>query len=98
AKDFGAGGLPAWWGFSSYRWTPTSRTTHYTSSDGAVNDSTNILESYEEVTCVPDKDVTVEGWVGGAGGEGSYPPKYITHYYADNVRYTWKLGIDGAAS
>jgi len=73
------------WTRAVYEWTGTNRSTHHTDSFGGQSSSTNIAESYTEVTGVPDQDLTELG-TGGAQGD---VPTYIYHYYARNVRHAW---------
>jgi hypothetical protein len=73
----------SWWQ-EVYEWTPAQRTTHGTDSTPYEWWDTNIAENFQQITCVPDKDVR------GLGEMGGPPPIFIHHYYARGVRHEWK--------
>ena len=83
------------WSKTHYRWTPTTKSTAYSSWDSSwASDSIN--ESYEQVTCSPDKDLSIQGWSGGSGGVGGYPPVFVHPYAAKGVHYSWSQA-DGSS-
>jgi hypothetical protein len=76
------------WDQVIYEWTATNRVAHHSSSANPPWDEPNFADAHEEHTCVPDKSVSVTGSVG-SGGSSSYPPVFVTHYYAKSVEHPW---------
>jgi hypothetical protein len=83
------------WNQWTYTWTATNKATEYVDSDDQSWSSTNITESFGEVTDLPDKSLREYGWLGGSGGVGSYPPDFVHHYEAKGVKHEWSYG-DGS--